>query len=159
MDNQHWSPRSPVAYQSLERLAKVLFELIQKYVNLGEPVPWEIREEVSLEDSGSFGTTIKAVPAWGWLVQKKEEEIKTLPEFGKCVESMLADREAQAFVPSDEEASEYVSNQYVFPFLVQLMTRTESPEFNRLVFDNRYQIAACPPRNRNYSPHAWIRTP
>ena len=139
MENEQWSPRSVAAYESLKQLSKAVFQLIRKYVNLGETVPVVLQDKVTLKKDGSYSMTPQLAPLWDRLIWNKEEEIKALPEFAKCIESMLADRTAQPFVPSDMDASEYVSNQYILPFLLELIRRTDSLRFNPLAFDDLCQ--------------------
>lgn len=139
MENEHWSPRSVTAYESLKELSKALFQLIRKYLNLGESVPQILEDKVTLHRDGSFITKPQLIPLWGRLALEKTKEIRELPEFAECVESMLADRVTQPFIPAETDASEYTSNQYILPFLLELIRRTDSPRFNPLAFDNLYQ--------------------
>ncbi len=140
MNTQHWSSKSPICYQSLECLSKATFALIWKCISSGEPIPEIEIHEVSLQDSGTaFGTHKTAVPSLPQMVVNKTKEIKALPEFAGCVESIVA--ENKAFLPSDKDASKFVSDMYVFPFLVRLMPwpQTEPVKFDRSGFDSLYQ--------------------
>ena len=139
MENEHWSPRSTTAYESLKQLSKAVFQLIQKFLNLGETVPMILKDKVTIEKDGAFSTTTELAPLWTRFAWKKKREIKALPEFVKCIESMLADRVAQPIVPSDKDASKYVSNQYIFPFLLEIIRQVDSSRFNPLTFDDLYQ--------------------
>lgn len=139
MENKQWSPRSVATYGSLKQLSKAVFQLIQKCIDLGETIQVVSQDKVKLKKDRSYSITPQLLPHWNRFIWNKEEEIKALPEFVKCAESMLTERTAQAFIPSDMDASEYVSSQYIFSFLLELIRRTNSLRFNYSAFDNLYQ--------------------
>lgn len=139
MKHNNWAPRGVETYESLKRLLKVIFQRIRKYLSSGETFPMVPRDKAKLEKGGAFSITTQLIPHLARLALMKEKEMKALPEFAKCTELILGDRVTQPFIPSEVDTSEYVKNEYIFPFITELIRRTRYPRFNLSTFNTLYQ--------------------